>query len=278
MGWIDGPALPAEDGNNVFDIRFRGSDGLWRGKPIESYPFVWIERDVQITNADVLEWLNRRVFLVVTGSWAEAEIFTSQRLAKPRKDATDDANELVVHAEPVGGDERSGARWCDITEHLLYPGSTQLSFRLKRDKNSTDNSPASAPSITIERWPTGCRVNTIQVHRASEPSSIQATFNLERPAGYMIVGMPAVRTIPLMLKVQLESIDSNKELANITKEIGPLADLKRTVTMNIPWMSQDGATPSRLRLRVQLTMTNGVVFDEPFPLEFRPGELESAGK
>jgi hypothetical protein len=94
----------------------------------------------------------------------------------------------------------------------------------------------------------------------------------------MIVGMPAVRTIPLMLKVQLESIDSNKELANITKEIGPLADLKRTVTMNIPWMSQDGATPSRLRLRVQLTMTNGVVFDEPFPLEFRPGELESAGK
>jgi hypothetical protein len=276
MGWIELPGLPAADGDNVFDPRFRDSDGLWRGKPLEKYPFVWIERDIQITNADTLEWLNRRIYLILAGPWVDAELFASQRIVKRPTEQTDNSS-VHVHVESVKGVERDGARWCDITEQLIYPGTTQISLRLRRAKPTSDAESASEPNISLERWPTGCRIDSIHLQRDAKLSAIKATLNLERPEGYMILGMPPVRTIPLSLNVWIESHDSNMELASTKKDIAPLDKPKRAETVDIPWSPpKDGPQATRVRLRAQLTMTNGVVFDDAFPIEFRPTELEVA--
>jgi hypothetical protein len=275
MGWIELPGLPDADGANVFDPRFRNSDGLWHGRPLEKFPFVWIERDIQISNADTLEWLNRRIYLVLAGPWADAEVFASQRIVKRATDRTDNNSGVHVNVEAVKGVERDGAKWCDITEQLIYPGNTQISLRLKRAQLASDEESASEPSIALERWPTGCRIDSTRVQRDADFSTIKATFNLERPEGYMILGMPPVRTIPLSLKLRVESLDSNMELATITKDIGPLDTLKRTESVDIPW-SKDKPSATRVRLRAQLMMPKDVVFDEAFPIEFLPEELEVA--
>jgi hypothetical protein len=93
----------------------------------------------------------------------------------------------------------------------------------------------------------------------------------------MILGMPPVRTIPLAIKLRLESADLNGELASISKDINPLAEVKRTETLVIPLRGGNAeSAPVRLRLHAQLTMANGVVFDETWPVEFQPDELEVA--
>jgi hypothetical protein len=281
MGWIDMPEFPSSDGANVFDRRFRESDGLWRGKPLDKFPFLWIERDIRVTNADALEWLNRRIFLVVAGQWADSEIYTSQRIAKqPTNQDNDAARDVHVHVEPVASMERDGSRWCDITEQLIYPGTTHISFRFKRTAATAEtaqDAPAAKPYIGLERWPTGPRIDSIRLLRNSDPATLELSFQLERPQGYMIPGRPPVRTLPLSLQVRVETEDSNSVIAKRTEEIGALADLKRTVTLTVPMPTADKMPASaRLRLHAQLLITNGGVFDEPFPLQFRFDELEVA--
>jgi hypothetical protein len=279
MGWIDMPTFPTADGANVFDRRFRESDGLWRGKPLDRFPHLWIERDIRVTNADALEWLKRRIFLVVEGPWSESEIYASQRIAKrPAEQDDGTAIDVHVHVEPVTSVDRDGGRWCDITEQLMYPGSTQISFRFSRVAAPADrpqDSPTSKPYVGLERWPTGPRIDSIRLRRSADPPAIELTFLLERPRGYMILGMPPVRTLPLSLQVRLETVDSNAVITNRTDEIGPLADLKRSVTLSVPLTAAEKKPqPARLRLHAQLLMTKGGVFDEPFPIEFGLDELE----
>ena len=282
MGWIEMPRITSGEGQNVFDARFRATDGLWRGKPLEQFPFVWIERDVRINNnAETLKWMSRRAYLVLRGPWAGAEIYTSQRFPKPR-DGNDDAKALPethVHVEQVTGSTRDGWLWCEISEQLVYPGTTQISMRWNRNGAADDDQSATAstaePYVGLELTPTGPRIEAIRLRRDSERGEIEATLDLVRPKGFMILAAPPVRTIPMTLKLRLDDADSDECLQRLDKDIGPIADTERSVTLRIPWSgAKDQPPPTRAQFRVRLGPTQGGTFDEAFPVEFKPAELE----
>ena len=282
MGWIEMPRPAAGEGQHVVDARFRATDGLWRGKPLDQFPFVWVERDVHISNnSETLKWLNRRCYLVLRGPWTEAEIYTSQRIPITRAgDGDAQAQpETHIHVEQVTGVMRDGFRWCEISEQLIYPGTTQISMRLKRNeseaggKSATTNT--SDPYVGIELMPTGPRIESIRLRRDSDRGEIEATLDLVRPKGFMIFPAPPIRTIPVTLKLRLDDADTDKNIQRLDKDIGPIADNERTVTLRIPWSAaKDQPPPARAQFRVRLTQTGGGTFDEAFPVDFKPAELE----
>lgn len=282
MGWIEMPRPVAGDGQHVVDARFRATDGLWRGKPLEQFPYVWVERDIRINNnAETLKWLNRRVYLVLRGPWAGAEIYTSQRFPKPRA-ADDNAQaqpETHIHAEQVTGVERDGFRWCEISEQLIYPGTTQISMRLKRNDAGDGEKSAMAsevePYVGLELTPTGPRIESIRLRRDSDSGEIEATLDLVRPKGFMIFPAPPIRTIPMTLKLRMDDANMDRNIQRLDKDIGPIADNERTVTLRIPWSAaKDQPPPARVQFRVRLAQTGGGTFDEAFPVDFKPAELE----
>jgi hypothetical protein len=282
MGWIEMPRLTGGAGQNIFDARFRATDGLWRGKPLEQFSHVWVERDIHIANnMESLKWLDRRIYLVLRGPWTDAEMYTSQRIPiTPPPEANDEGQPKVhIHVEPVTGVDRDGFRWCEITEQLIYPGTTQISMRLKRtgsgdnDKSVTPGGPE--PFVGLELAPTGPRIESIRLRRDSERGEIEATFDLVRPKGFMLFPAQPVRTIPVTLKIRLDDAATDKNIQKLDKDIGPIADNERTVTVRIPWSaSKDEPSPAQAALRVRLGPTVGGVFDEAFPVNFKPAELE----
>jgi hypothetical protein len=282
MGWIEMPRLGGDAGQTVFDARFRAIDGLWRGKPLERYSHVWVERDINIpNNMDSLKWLDRRIYLVLRGPWIEAETYTSQRIpiTRPAEGNVDEQPGVHVHAEPVTGVDRDGFRWCEITEQLIYPGTTQISMRLKRNGSGDDEKSAttigSEPFVGLELAPTGPRIESIRLRRDSERGEIEVTLDLVRPKGFMLIPVQPVRTIPVTLKLRLDDADADKNIQRLDKDIGPIADNERTVTLRIPWSaSKDAPPPTQAAFRVRLGPTVGGVFDEAFPVTFKPADLE----
>jgi hypothetical protein len=282
MGWLELPRLGSGDGQQLFDARFRATDGLWRGKPVEQFPYIWVERDIHISNnSETLKWLNRRISLVLRGPWADAEIYTSQRIPIPRaKDAKPDAPpDTHVHAEQVMGVDRDGFRWCEISEQLIYPGTTQISMRLKRNAGDRDgiSTPVSElePYVGMELMPTGPRIESIRLRRDSERGEIEATLDLVRPKGFMIFPAAPVRTIPMTLKLRMDDADTDKNIQRRDSDIGPIADNERTVTLRIPWSAaKDQPPPARAQFRARLEPTAGGTFDEAFPIEFKPADLD----
>lgn len=281
MGWIEMPRLTSGEGQRVFDSRFRATDGLWRGKPLEQFPHIWVERDISIANnAETLKWLNRRTYLVLRGPWAEAEIYTSQRIPiTPAEANAEGKPDVSVHVEPVTGTERDGFRWCEISEQLIYPGTTQISMRLNRndagDGEKSLTASEAEPYVGLELTPTGPRVESIRLRRDSERREIEATIDLVRPKGYMLFPAAPVRTIPMTLKLRLDDADTDKNIQRLDKDIGPIADNERTVTLRIPWSAaKDQPPPEQAQLRVRLGPTEGGTFDEAFPVNFKPAELE----
>jgi hypothetical protein len=282
MGWIELPTAPLSDGSNIFDTRFRPSDGLWRGKPLDKYAVMWAERDIKITNADVLEWLNRRSFLVLSGSWADSEVFASQRIRKKNPDPKDDpAADVHVHAEQATAIDRPGARWYEITEQLIYPGTTHISLRKTRKEGAEDRTPAPADDsvasqVVLERWPTGPNIESIELRRAENSSGIEATFNLTRPRAFLILGKPPVRTLPMTIRVRVEPLATKEPVGEVSEDIGPMPDLKRTVTVMVPWKVAKGEVPGKLRLRAELALTGSTLLDEAFPVAFEAAGLEES--
>ncbi len=282
MGWIEMPRSAAGEGQHVVDTRFRATDGLWRGKPLEQFLYVWVDRDNRInSNAETLKWLNRRIYLVLRGHWAEAEIYTSQRTPLPRPaDANRDAQpEVYVNVEQVTAVERDGYRWCEISEQLIYPGTTQISMRLKRNvaegQENSVTARESEPYVGLELMPTGPRIESIRLRRDSESREIEATLDLVRPKGFMIFPAPPIRTIPMTLKLRLDDAATDKNIERLDKDIGPIAENERTVTVRIPWSAEkDQPPPARAQFRVRLTQTGGGTFDEAFPVDFKPADLE----
>jgi len=280
MGWLTMPGAANHGESSIFDGRFRATDGLWRGKPLEDHPHVWAERDITITNDDALKWLDHRTFLVLRGPWAKAEIYTSQRAAarkKPDADG-DEKPEVHVHVEHVTGFDRDGYRWCEITEQLVYPGTTQISLRLTRDTTPAKGTPAAEPDssyIGLELWPSGPRVDSIRLRRDRAAGQIEATFELMRPKGFMLFPGPPVRKIPLTIKIRLDDAETGSTIRKLDHDIGTMPDNNRTVAVRIPWSAaKDEPPPAKARLRVRLVPTERGYFDEPFPLQFKPAELE----
>ncbi|MBI3466721.1 MAG: hypothetical protein HY000_27215, partial [Planctomycetes bacterium] len=148
MGWIELPGHWKGDGASVFDTRLRVADGLWRGKSLEKFPWAWAERDLTITNASTLKWINRRIFLTIRGPWRRAEVY--------------------VHAELLTAVERDGAHWFEITESLVYPGTVQLSMRLNSSASAAGRVDAKdqvEPYVGLELVPTGPRIDSVRLSR-----------------------------------------------------------------------------------------------------------------
>jgi hypothetical protein len=258
MGWIEMPGHWQGDEARVLDARLRMSDGLWRGRALDKFPWAWAERDLTITNAGTLKWLNRRVFLVIRGPWARAEVF--------------------VQAEPITGVARDGSHWFDITESLTYPGTVQLSMRLGSNAAKSGDAIGKAPAesaIALELAPTGPRVESIQFHKAPEGDAIVTTLNLVRPASALATlrGSP-FQKVPLTVTIRLEDIETNAELQKFEHPLGTMPNPTRTVTVSVP--SAKIKPTQHVRLHVRLAAATGITLDEPLPVEFIAEELQGA--
>jgi hypothetical protein len=279
MGWIGMPGHWASGGTRVYDARFRALDGEWRGKPIEEFSWAWAERDLEITNDTVAHWLSRRIFFVARGPWAAAEVYVSQQipLRKRSEVGQQPETEIHVHAEQVEGLERDGERWFELTEVMIYPGTSQLSLRLPAEADEAPDDDVS-PALRLEFVPKGPRVQSIRLRRDTKREEIEATLDLMRPVGFpTLTRNPPIRTIPMSLKLRLEDSPSDKTLQELEKAIGPLATHTRTVTLRLPWSSEKGQPPpDQARLRVWFCIEGDGAYDEPFPVEFTPAELEPA--
>ena len=259
MGWIEMPGHWQDDGARVLDTRLRMSDGVWRGRALDKFPWAWAERDLTITNAGTLKWLNRRVFLVMRGPWARAELF--------------------VQGEAINGVKRNGESWFDITESLTYPGTVPLSMRLGSDSRERGDATAPAPAdsaIALELAPIGPRVESIQLQKDPEGDAIVATLDLVRPASALATlrGSP-FQKVPLTVTIRTEDIETNAELHKIEQPLGTMPNATRTVTVSVP---RAKIKPTqRVRLHVRLAASAGITLDEPLPVEFRLNELQGVG-
>ncbi len=283
MGWIKMPGLWTDASSAILDVKMQSAGGRWGGKPVAEFPFGWVERDLVIRNDDAIKWLNHRIFLVLRGPWANAEVVVSQRFKPSRaNDADRDVPQVHVNAERADGVDRDGARFFDITEHLTYPYSNQISLRLAAPKKSDEKNSAKSPSasaeplVGLEMWPTGPRVDAVRLQRDGERGELVATIDIVRPKGFMLIPGPPVKAIPMTLKLRLSGGDGDIVLRKLDRDIGPIADTTRSVTVRMPLSAENAAPPVIARLRVRLDATDGGTFDEAFPVEFKPAELEHA--
>jgi hypothetical protein len=279
MGWLHMPDVWTTEGARVLDARLREADGLWRGRPLDKYAHAWVERDLVIRNDDTIKWLNHRIFLVLRGPWSGAEVYVSQRFKKPPAPDSnaDDPPRMIVHAEQATGVEREDGRWFELTEMLAYPGSNQISLRLHTPDRAgdADATPVnSKPSVSLELLPSRPRVDAIRLRRDAASGEIEATIELVRPLGFVLIPGPPVKTIPMTLKLRLDDVEKDVTIQKLDEAIGPIVNTERRVVLRIPWSAEKGQSPPKhARIRLRLDATGGGIFDEMYPVEFKPDEL-----
>jgi hypothetical protein len=255
MGWIEMPEVWFRENPPILDARLRVADGQWRGRPLDKFPWAWAEREIEVT--EVQKWMSRRIFLVVQGPWARAEVF--------------------LNAESITGAERNEAQWFEITESLVYPGVSLLSMRLQAADSAHQG--ASGPSdqlpyVGLELLPVGPRVEAIQLNRRTEAHEVQATIELARPAQFSIQSYQAV---PLTLHWVLEDAADGQTVLEQKQAIGTLSKPTRSITVSLPAAdTRNQSFPARARLRVRLGPASGGTYDEAFPVEFQADALPTA--
>jgi hypothetical protein len=248
MGWLNMPAgAPAQW--DISNSRRQASRGKWAGKPLSEYPYAWCERVIDTP----AEWVRYQVFLVVSGPWADAELFCAY--------------------QPVLGIPREGGQWFEITESLVYGGEAPLDLRLK-DPGDTTPSPTrdTPPSITLELVPTGPRFDGISVRQDPEKRELEVFFELRRPK--FILGLPVrLSEIPLIVQFSYEAADG-ATIYRFDQNIGPMPAEHRTDSLRLPWSKgNDSPPPEKARLRARLTSVYGGNMDIAYPLEFEPKRL-----
>ena len=249
MGWIDMPAGPPADWK-TYDQKLSATGGKWSGKPLADYPWAWAERVIDAPIA----WTQYQVFLVLQGPWSQAEVFAGYL--------------------PIEGKERNGARWFEITEDLTYEGSAAVTLRFKNPPEEPTGAAAAKPYVGLELTPTLPRFDGIALRRDNTRGELEIQVDLRRPKFFLGLQV-RVSEMPLAVKLQLEDVETGQEVQVLEQSIGQMPKEQRSVTLRLAWSKKtNGPAPKLARLRATLTTTLGGTLDIPFPIEFKPAELE----
>jgi hypothetical protein len=282
MGWIEMPGVWTSPDTPIYDSRLRVADGQWQARPLDEFPLAWVERDLPIGNDVVTHWLDHRSYLVLRGPWARAVVYSSLRVkGKPKRDSEEVREDgVTVYVEPLVGVVRDGATWFELTETMMYPHTNQVNLRLGTTAAAQprgENAKPENPYVGVELLPTGPRVDAIRLTKDAARGELDVAVDLVRPKGFMLIPGPPVSTIPLTVRLRLDDASTGETIQKLDQAIGPMPDNERTVSIRLPWSTaRDAAPPKQARLRVRLYTTAGRLFDEAYPVEFRPDELPAA--